>query len=536
MNVESVENTHVRLRAPPPLALLTENAMDVLPPPPPPPADDTSTNDTSSVVPPVLSFRILLRGAAKGLGRPPGAKGIVGRAIWAPKPRARTDGVDDEDCRVACIFGACGAQHRPGIAVLQHALREHPVLVLDGGHAVAVGRLGYDSKDAAVDALMLFSSSIGARWRRIGAHGSGDSFFECAARTTRRADVNALHFALRSALAREGDAAARPVAPGDTTASDVRRRTHLREEGIGRVPPASCDVCPARGHVFFSDSAWRWEILSIHTHALSPDDVWRIEGEELAERAARFVFDTGGSSPSTVLLKTLLSEKRSVTATAVAMAVSRAARGVTARDVPRSVPCALSVLRLLNMEHVRELFVAVCLPGSARLVVPRAARPPSDNSRGAAAAYWHQDVGCGEMTLPDSAYFAVLSDSAAMSRLAVADLLVYDSSYGYVENAPNASLGALLTIDSATGLAAPGAFLLLGDQSAQTLVAALSSLDGVMKSKGLHVKASVFLQDNAYKDWAAFCFVFSSLLWRSLCLVRLLRALVCAPRRVRVTR
>jgi hypothetical protein len=43
----------------------------------PPTADGTTASPLSFNVPPVLSFRVLIRGAAKGLGPPPGAAGIV---------------------------------------------------------------------------------------------------------------------------------------------------------------------------------------------------------------------------------------------------------------------------------------------------------------------------------------------------------------------------------------------------------------------------------------------------------------------------
>ena len=313
------------------------------------------------------------------------------------------------------------------------------------------------------------------------------------------------------------------VSPGDTTRTAVGRREQTCVLGLGMVPREAADACPMRAYVFRTGAAgdckWHWEVVSIHTHALSLDDVRRVVGVELAERARVFVAETDGRAPASALLARLVAEGRSASPAAVNMAVSRASKGSAGSEL-EVVPCSLSVLRLIASDVIGELIASVHLPGSHPLIVERTCRPPDDNSRGALAACWHkEEVIANCMTTARGAHFAVITCRYGLSLLGKALVLAYDSSYGYGESS-RASMGTLVVFDKETTLSVPAAILVLGDQTAPTLVAALAKLRDVAVSAGSPVTAKVFLQDNAFKDWAAFCFVFGSLLWHKLCLVR----------------
>jgi hypothetical protein len=282
------------------------------------------------------------------------------------------------------------------------------------------------------------------------------------------------------------------------------------------------DPCPARATVFFSDGVWNWALLGLHTHELDAKIVHAIGGRELQSRASAFVATSDASAPSSSLFAQLRQEKREVTEEAVAMAVSRA---LTGHAPSASVPSSLSLLRLLNMARVRKLIAAVHLPGSDRVSTSRALRGGVD-SRGAAASMWHSTPEeANALVTQRGAMYAVIADDEGLWRLACAKLWLWDSSFRYVEDDDNSSIAALLTLDPASHVAVIGALVILGDQSAPTLVAALSSLRCVMQQRGYEVQARIFAQDNSFKEWAAFCFVFSSILWRSLCLWHLIVAL-----------
>ena len=287
----------------------------------------------------VTSLRELRAGGAESMGV---RGGYLFSALWGAAPRAAySSEAADGSARDKCIFGACAAQGRSGWVRLAHAVRAHPERVAADGHTVAIST-GYLSRESATAALHEYSKTLGVRWRGLGAHGSEDRPFECACVTTLRSDVRALGYVARADARRLVDAAARPVAPGDTTGTDVFRRKRVRELGDGRVPRPPCASCTARANVFFSGGAWHFEVFSIHTHELSPDVSRFIGGDELYARAVRFVADTRSMGLSPVLHAVLEPEGRSVSAMAVAVAVSRAGR--VARDAP--VPCNLSLLRL----------------------------------------------------------------------------------------------------------------------------------------------------------------------------------------------
>lgn len=416
--------------------------------------------------------------------------------------------------RAPCLFGACDHAHRFGYAQLQHAVCAHSDLVEDGGHVVGIS-IGYASQADAVRALHDYAGQTGVKLRRAGRHADPDTVpFECAASATRRSDLAAFEFTRRSDARARDDPAAGPVALSDSTHTEVRRRLMTQERGLGPVPDVPGDPCPARASVFRADGKWHWEFFSIHTHEVSAAIANGVRGAELAERAALFLTQTGGRGLSSELHATLVGEGRVVSHPAVAVAISRA----IARGAPSaSLPCNLSLLRLAAEHH--DLLGALHFGGSDKVRVNREPRPDTDTSKGAAASRWHETADGSSMVTESGAMFAVVVDKAGAKRIASAGSLYWDSCFNHITGDRGSSLGALVTVDAETEYSVVGALIALGDQSAPTLVAALAALKRVIRSFGYEVEAKVFVQDNSYKEFAAFCFVFPSILWRSLCLV-----------------
>ena len=444
---------------------------------------------------------------------------------WGPRPEAghlhgfltasppySRNGDDHE--RAPCLFGACDGAHRFGYGQLAHAVRAHADLIEDGGHVVGIST-GYASEADAVHALHEYARHCGVELRRVGRHGDNTILpFECAASATRCSDLAAFEFTRRSDARARDDPAVGPVAHGDTTRTDVRRRHMMQERGLGPIPDVSGGPCPARASVFLADCKWHWEFFSIHTHEVCAAIANGIRGVELSERADLFFSQTGGRGLSSELHAALVSEGRVVSHSAVAMAITRA----IARSAPSaSVPCNLSLLRLAA-EH-SELLGAVHLGGSSAARVFREPRPDTDTSRGAVASRWHETSDGKSMVTESGAMFVVVLDERGARRLADAESWYWDSCFNSITGDRGSSLGALVTVDADTEFSVVGSLIALGDQSGPTLVAALQAMKHAIRRFGYEPKPKVFVQDNSYKEFAAFCFVFSSILWRSLCLV-----------------
>ena len=446
------------------------------------------------------------------------AKRSIVVSALSSTPRSPYPGeLSDGKVRAPCLFAGCKWLGRNGVVRLEHALRDHRDEVLGDGHCVALSR-GYESYASAELAFHGYSASsaVGIEWRQLSKNDTC-SVWQCPGVPTRRGDVQALDFTARTAAA--VDAATAPARTGDTTATLVFSRKTLREVGGGHVPSIAHAGCAARGKIFSADGLWHWEMVSIHTHAL---DSPHICGDILAARAKEFVKTTGGRGNSTLLSQQLVREGYHVSMPVVAVAVSRAGAAHKPGDVPRSIPSALSVLRYLNTDVVSGFFIAACLAGSSSITVQRAVRPPDDFSRGAAAAHWHQsdvDASGTSITTVAGTLFCNISCEKGLRRIADAEELFYDTSFKYVLKSREMSLGVIVTTDPDTQISVPGMVMVLADGSVATLVAALDALRRALEQRKLAMQARVLVQDNQYRDFAAFCFVFGSFLWRHICLV-----------------
>jgi hypothetical protein len=315
----------------------------------------------------------------------------------------------------------------------------------------------------------------------------------------------------------------------------ARQREHHQGRGLGRVP-AERDVgaCAARARVWHNGVSWCFEVWSIHEHEVSQAGASPIRSEELARRAAAFVDATGVSMASTTLFSALGREGRAVTPAAVANAVSRerkqrASRASSGDTLSADDPCATSVLKLALISGAGDLLQWAHLPGSESVAVPRGPRPALSvfYSRGAEGSAWHKEEvhAGGIMYTVEGDSFFIVADLPGLERYAAARVWYYDASYKHLCADRNAACAALTTVDESTLVAQPAVIIVLGNQSGRTLAAALSALDLCARRRNLVASATTLMQDNNFKEWAAFCFVFGMLLWRKLCLWHLIVAL-----------